>query len=160
MILVLLGTQNNNFHRLLKEIEKNISIGNIKDEVIVQAGFTHFKSNKMRVFNMIPKEELEILVKKADLVITHAGVGSIEMSLEQGKKVIAVPRLKKYREHVNNHQIDIEKEFNKRGWIIGINDVSDLKEALLKVKNFTPKRYEKQKNDQLVNIIKTFIDKI
>ena len=55
MVLVLLGTQNNDFSRLLKEVERNIDIGNIKEEVIVQAGFTKYKSDKMKVFNMIPK---------------------------------------------------------------------------------------------------------
>ena len=44
MILVLLGTQNNSFHRLLEEIEKNIEDGTIKEEVVVQAGYTKFTS--------------------------------------------------------------------------------------------------------------------
>lgn len=160
MILVLLGTQNNDFHRLLNEIEKNIENGNINEEVIVQAGFTKYKSNKMKIFDLTPKENLEKLIKQANLIITHAGVGSIEMSLEQNKKVIAVPRLKKYGEHVNDHQKEIEGEFNKRGWIVGIDDVSELNSALKKVKKFIPKKYEKPKNDKIIYIIKTFIDKI
>lgn len=160
MILVMLGTQNNDFHRLLDEIERNIENGNINEEVIVQAGFTKYKSNKMKIFDLTSKKNLEDLIKKADLIITHAGVGSIEMSLEQNKKVIAVPRLKKYKEHVNDHQKDIEGEFNKRGWIIGINDVSELGIALKKVGNFIPKKYEKPKTDEIVYVIKTFIDKI
>lgn len=160
MILVMLGTQNNDFHRLLDEIERNIENGNINEEVIVQAGFTKYKSNKMKIFDVTSKKNLEDLIKKADLIITHAGVGSIEMSLEQNKKVIAVPRLKKYKEHVNDHQKDIEGEFNKRGWIIGINDVSELGIALKKVGNFIPKKYEKTKTDEIVYVIKTFIDKI
>ncbi len=160
MILVMLGTQNNDFHRLLDEIERNIENGNINEEVIVQAGFTKYKSNKMKIFDVTSKKNLEDLIKKADLIITHAGVGSIEMSLEQNKKVIAVPRLKKYKEHVNDHQKDIEGEFNKRGWIIGINDVSELGIALKKVGNFIPKKYEKPKTDEIVYVIKTFIDKI
>lgn len=160
MILVLLGTQNNDFHRLLDEIEKNIDSGNIVDEVVVQAGFTKYKSSKMQIFVMMPKKELEDLVKKANLIITHAGLGSIEMSLEQGKKVIAVPRLKKYGEHVNDHQKDIETEFSKKGWIIGADEVSELGDALIKSKNFIPKKYSMSKDDKIVNIIKTFIDKM
>ena len=160
MILVMLGTQNNDFHRLLFEIEKNIEIGSINEEVIVQAGFTKYKSNKMKIFDVTSKENLSKLINKANLIITHAGVGSIEMSLEQNKKVIAVPRLKKYGEHVNDHQKDIEQEFNKRGWLIGINDVSELSIALKKVKNFIPKKYEQPKSDEIIYIIKTFIDKI
>lgn len=160
MILVLLGTQNNDFHRLLAEVELNIQNGNINEEVVVQAGFTKYKSDKMKIFDMISKENLEDLIKKADLIITHAGVGSIEMSLEQNKKVIAVPRLKKYGEHVNDHQKDIESEFNKKGWLIGIDDVSELSKALKKVKKFIPKKYDKPRSEEIIYIIKTFIDKI
>ena len=130
MILVLLGTQNNSFHRLLEEIEKNIDAGNITDRVIVQAGFTKYESNKMEIFDMIPQEELDKLIKEADLVITHGGVGSIMAAVKQGKKVIAVPRLKKYGEHVNDHQLEIIETFKKQGIIIGINDVTELAQAL------------------------------
>ena len=160
MILVMLGTQNNDFHRLLEEIEKNIDNGNINEEVVVQAGFTKYKSDKMKIFSLTSKENLEELVKQADLIITHAGVGSIEMSLEQNKKVIAVPRLKKYREHVNDHQKNIEQKLNEKGCLIGIDDVSKLGIALKKVKKFIPKKYEKPKSDEIIYIIKTFIDKI
>ena len=130
MILVLLGTQNNSFHRLLEEIEKNIDAGNITDRVIVQAGFTKYESTKMEIFDMIPQEELDKLIKEADLVITHGGVGSIMAAVKQGKKVIAVPRLKKYGEHVNDHQLEIIETFKKQGIIIGINDVTELAQAL------------------------------
>ena len=160
MILVMLGTQNNDFHRLLDEIEKNIENGNINEEVVVQAGFTKYKSDKMKIFSLTSKENLENLIKQADLIITHAGVGSIEMALEQNKKVIAVPRLKKFGEHVNDHQKDIEKKLDEKGCLIGIDDVSKLGFALKKVKKFIPKKYEKPKNDEIIYIIKTFIDKI
>ena len=160
MILVMLGTQNNDFHRLLEEIEKNIENGNINEEVVVQAGFTNYKSDKMKIFDMTSKENLEKLIEQSDLITTHAGVGSIEMSLEQNKKVIAVPRLKKYREHVNDHQRDIEKKLNKEGYLIGIDDVSELNVALKKIKKFIPKKYEKPNSDEIIYIIKTFIDKI
>ena len=56
MILVMLGTQNNDFHRLLDEIERNIENGNINEEVIVQAGFTKYKSNKMKIFDITSKK--------------------------------------------------------------------------------------------------------
>ena len=160
MILVMLGTQNNDFHRLLDEIENNIENGNINEEVIVQAGFTKYKSDKMKIFDVTSKENLSKLINRANLIITHAGVGSIEMSLEQNKKVIAVPRLKKFGEHVNDHQKDIERKLNEEGCLIGIDDVSKLGIALKKVKKFIPKKYEKPKSDEIIYIIKTFIDKI
>ena len=134
MILVLLGTQNNSFHRLLEEIEKNITEGTIKEEVIVQAGYTKYKSHKMRIIDLISREELEKLQDEANLIITHGGVGSIISSIRKEKKVIAVPRLHEYGEHVNNHQIDIIKRFREEEYIIGIETVEQLKDALKKVK--------------------------
>lgn len=159
MILVLLGTQNNSFHRLLEEIEKNIEDGTIKEEVIVQAGYTKFKSKKMKIFGLIPREELENLQQQADLIITHGGVGSIITSIRKGKKVIAVPRLHEYGEHVNNHQIEIVDNFNSQGYIIGINKVEDLKQAILKTDTFKPNQYEIN-NELMLKIIEDYIEKI
>lgn len=159
MILVLLGTQNNSFHRLLEEIEKNIKEGIIKEEVIVQAGYTKFKSHKMRIIDLISKEQLEQFQEEADLIITHGGVGSIITSIRKEKKVIAVPRKHEYGEHVNNHQIEIVKNFNEQGYIIGIEKVEDLKTAIIESKNFMPKKYEIN-NELMLKTIEEFIDKI
>ena len=96
MILVLLGTQNNSFHRLLEEVEKNIEDGTIKEEVIVQAGYTKYITHKMRIIDLMSQKQLNEFQDEADLIITHGGVGSIISSIEKGKKVIAVPRLHEY----------------------------------------------------------------
>ena len=77
MILVLLGTQNNGFYRLLEEIDKLKSKGIIKDKIIVQAGHTKYQSNQMELLDLIPKEELDKYIHESNIVITHGGVGSI-----------------------------------------------------------------------------------
>ena len=157
MILVLLGTQNNSFHRLLEEVQKNIDNGNIKEEVVAQKGYTKFESKDMTLYNKIPTDEIKKLIDKADLVITHGGVGSIITSITKGKKVIAVPRLKKYNEHVNDHQLDIIDSFNEMGYIIGIHDVSELGDAIKKAKDFQPKKYI-QNTGNIIKIVEDFID--
>jgi len=159
LILVLLGTQNNSFERLLKEIDKLIDEGIIKDEVIVQAGFTKYESKNMKIYDLIAKDELNKYISKSSLVITHGGVGSITSSIEQNKKVIAVPRLHIYKEHVNDHQLDIIDNFSKNGYIIGIKDVSELKSALKKVKTFKPKPYVHD-NSKMLKIIEDYINTI
>ena len=159
MILVMLGTQNNSFNRLLEKIEELIKNDVIKDNVIVQAGYTKFKSDDMQIFDLIPREKLEKYQNQADLIITHGGVGSIITSLKLGKKVIAIPRLHEYGEHVNNHQIEIVELFDNKGYIIGCMDLEKLEEALKKVKEFEPKKYELD-NHKMLNIIDEFIEKI
>lgn len=157
MTLVLLGTQNNSFHRLLEEVQKNIDNGNIKDEVIVQKGYTKFESSDMKIYDQVSAEKMKELVKQADLIITHGGVGSIITAIEQGKKVIAVPRLKKYKEHVNDHQLDIINSFNDAGYIIGIQEVSELPKALEMAKKFIPQKYV-QNTGKILQIVSDFID--
>ena len=61
MILVLLGTQNNSFHRLLEKIQKMVDIELINDKVIVQAGYTQFSSESMQIFDFIPLEKMNEL---------------------------------------------------------------------------------------------------
>ena len=156
MILVLLGTQNNSFHRLLEEVEKNIENGIINEEVIVQAGYTKFQSDKMKIIDLMSKEQLSKFQDEASLIITHGGVGSIVSSIEKGKKVIAVPRKHEYGEHVNNHQEEIVKDFNDKGYIIGIKEVDDLKQALINSKDFEPVKYQPN-NKKMLKIIEDFI---
>ena len=157
MILVLLGTQQNSFHRLLEEIQKNIKKGNIKEEIVVQKGYTKFESKDMKIYNQMSSEELQELIKKADLIITHGGVGSIISAITNNKKVIAVPRLQKYKEHVNDHQLEIIESFNEKGYIIGIKSVEELEKALKKVQQFEPERYVPNKGS-IIKIIEDFIE--
>ena len=157
MILVLLGTQNNSFHRLLEEVQRNIDKGIIKEDVIVQKGYTKFESKDMTLYDEVSIEEFKKLIERADIIITHGGVGSIITAITMGKKVIAIPRLKKYREHVNDHQLDIIQSFNELGYIIGLNSVEELEQALKQIENFNPKKY-KQNTGKIVSIIENFID--
>jgi len=162
MILVLLGTQNNSFHRLLEEIDKLIEKKVIDEEVFVQAGYTKYESKNMEIFDLISQEKLEAYQQKADLIITHGGVGSIVSSIKKGKKVIAVPRLHKYQEHVNDHQKQIIESFNQQGYIIGINDVEELEDAIIKIKEFMPVKYDNNSHEskRILKIIENFIDSI
>lgn len=159
MIFVILGTQDKKFTRLLREIDKLIDEKIITDEVIVQAGFSSdYKSDNMKIFDLINKEEFDKIIKEADLLITHGGVGTILTGLKYSKKIIAIPRLKKYKEHVNDHQLQIVENFNEEEFIIGINDVLELSDAIKKVNDFKPKKFTSNKKHML-NLMKELIDK-
>lgn len=157
MILVLLGTQNNSFTRLLEAVQENIDKKIINDEVVVQAGFTKFESKDIKMFKLIDKKKLSKLQDKADLIITHGGVGSIISSLEKGKKVIVVPRLKKYNEHVNDHQIQIAEKFENNGYVRSVIDISKLGDTIKEMENFEPKKYESG-NKKILSIIENYIN--
>jgi UDP-N-acetylglucosamine transferase subunit ALG13 len=158
MVFVTLGTQDKPFDRLLKAIDKEIEKGNIKGEVVVQAGCTKYESKNMKIFDLIPLDEFDELMGKCDFLITHGGVGSIVTGLNKDKKVIAVPRLEKYGEHINDHQLQIIENFDKEGYIIGCTNLDELGEKLKMLKDFKPKKY-KSNRDNMIKLVCSIIDK-
>lgn len=158
MILVTLGTQDKSFKRLLEKLEEELEKGKIKDEIIVQAGYTDFNSNNMIIKKLIPMDEFDNLIEKCDILITHGGVGSIITGLRKNKKVIAVARLKKYKEHTNDHQLQIIDNFTKAGYILNLDDFDSISDAINEAKKFTPNKYVSNK-DNFVKTIESIIDK-
>ena len=157
MILVTLGTQDKSFKRLLDAIQKEIDKGNIKDKVIVQAGFTTYQSKDMEIFDLIDRDKFSELIKDCDLLITHGGVGSILTGLKNNKKVIAAPRLSKYLEHTNDHQLQIIEKFDNAGLILPLYNFDELSKVLESVKKFKPKKYKSNTNN-MIKLIEDFID--
>lgn len=157
MILVVLGTQDKDFSRLLKAVDKEIKKGTIKDKVIVQAGQTKYSSERMEIFDLIPEPEFYALMDKADLIITHGGAGSILNAIKRGKKVIAAARLEKYGEHHNDHQKQIIGEFSKKGYILELKDFNKLGSLIEKSKNFHPKEFVSN-TDNMIKLIENYIE--
>ena len=153
MILITLGTQDKKFYRLLDSVQKLIDNKTINEKVIVQAGVSDdYVSKDMEIFDLIPMEKFEDLIKSCDLLITHGGVGSIITGLKHNKKVIACPRLEKYGEHINDHQLQIIDNFTKSGFILGYNENDDLAKILKNVKKFKPKKYTSNVNSFIKKI--------
>lgn len=153
LILVTLGTQFEPFERLLKEIEKL----NLSEEVIVQAGHTKFENSKMKILDFIPYEEMNELVDKARIIITHGGTGSIVEPLKKGKVIIGCARLEKYGEHVDDHQTELVSIFSEQGYILELKDGENLNEVLKKAETFVPKKYESN-TDNFIKMLQTKID--
>jgi len=116
------------FDRLIKEMDE--IAGRADEEVIMQIGETAYEPKNAKYFRFASKEKMDGLYNDARVVVCHAGVGSILTALEYGKPVIAVPRRKKYGEHVDDHQLDIAGEMEKEGRIRVVHDVEELEAAL------------------------------
>jgi len=152
MILVTLGTQKQDFSRLLQYIEDS----KIKDEIIVQAGHTKFESKKMKIFDFIPYDEMKKYIDKADVVITHSGTGSVLTPLKADKKVIVCARLSKYGEHVDDHQKQLVEIFKDEGYVLELTEDNSLDDLMKEVKTFKPKKYvsnTEEFSDKLKNAI-------
>lgn len=150
MILVTCGTQKQQFTRLFEYVEQL----NIDDEIIYQLGETKFNT-KYKHYNYSDKFKEDLL--RADLIITHGGVGTIMEALLNNKKVIVVPRLKKYHEHVDDHQLEITKKLADEKYIYVANSVSELEILINQLDNLEFTKYisnNKNFNKRLNEIIK------
>lgn len=157
MIFVTLGTQDKDFSRLLKAIDREIEKGNIKEKVVVQAGYTKYNSPNMEIFDLIPTNEFEELIEKSSLIITHGGVGNILSAIKKNKPIIAAARLKKFKEHTNDHQKQIIKEFSDAGYILELRDFNKLGKLIDKAKLFKIKKF-KSNTKNMVNLIDKYIE--
>jgi UDP-N-acetylglucosamine transferase subunit ALG13 len=142
MIFVTLGSQKFQFNRLLKAVDDLIEQGIIKDEVFAQTGYSDYIPRNFQYKAFLDRDEFAEWEAKADIVITHGGTGAIIGAVKKGKKVIAVPRLAKYGEHVDDHQLQLIAEFKEQNLICGLNDCSELEEGLKFVTNQVFSKYE------------------
>ena len=156
MIFVTLGSQKFQFNRLLKEIDRLIEKGTIKEKVIAQVGASDYKPKNFEYFDFLTRDEFQKYMSECDYVITHAGTGAIITALKNEKKVIAIPRLAKYGEHVDDHQIQLINEFNELNFVEPVYEINELEDAL---KNIKKKKYSKyvSNTSAIVNDIKEFI---
>ena len=101
--------------------------------------------------------EFDKLMKKCDILITHGGVGSIITGLKNNKKIIAMARLKIYKESANDHQLQIIDNFSKEGYLLKL-DNNNLAEVLNEAKHFKPQKFISN-TDNMIKLISDYISK-
>lgn len=144
MVFVSVGTQKQQFTRIFEMVENSEILKN--DEIVAQTGNTKFESKKIKLLPSIDSDKFNEYIAKADFVICHGGVGTIFNALENNKKVLVVPRLEKYKEHINDHQLEVACELEKEGYLIVYNDGEDFDKYVNKLKDFKPKKYLRNEN--------------
>lgn len=131
MIFVTVGTHEQPFNRLIEYMDDLKKIGIIKEEVIIQTGYSTYEPKYCNWQKLYPYQSMLEFVNNARIVITHGGPSSFIMPLQIGKIPVVVPRQKKYGEHVNDHQVTFVQEVAKRiGTIIAIDDIEELSDIL------------------------------
>lgn len=159
MIFVTLGSQKFQFNRLLKKIDTLISEGAIKEEVFAQTGYSDYKPQNYEFQPFLDRAKFEEIMKKSNIVITHGGTGAIIGAVKKGKKVIAVPRLAMYGEHVDNHQLQLLKEFDEMGIIVACYDLEKLGDLYENLPMTNLKPY-KSNQMTIINSIKEYLKDI
>lgn len=134
MIFVTVGTHEQQFNRLIKKIDQLKKDGHIKDDVFIQTGFSDYIPESCDWKKFLSYEEMIQKIKDAKIVITHGGPSSFILPLQYGKTPIVVPRMKKYDEHVNDHQVEFCRKYNSlNNNIIVVINVDELNSELFSI---------------------------
>lgn len=158
MIFLTVGTQFP-FDRLVRAVDEAFDNGVINEEVFAQIGLSSYRPRNMEYAGMLDKEIFDSCFQKASGIIGHAGMGTITMALDYNKPLLAVPRLKKYGEVVNDHQVAIARRFSELGHILVAYNAEDLPEGIRRMKNFIPRK-RKANPHAVADRIRRFLDSL
>lgn len=150
MIFVTVGTHEQPFDRLIKKIDELKRDNIIKEDVIIQTGFSTYEPQYCKWSKLIPYDEMTRNVENARIVITHGGPASFIMPLQIGKIPIVVPRQKQYNEHVNDHQLEFARNVAERmGTIIVAENIDKLGEIITNYDNIIESMSGNMKSNNL-----------
>jgi len=142
------------FDRLVKEMDR--IAGELDEQVMMQIGSTNYEPKNCDYFRFMPRDDIEELYASARVVVCHAGTGSILTAAKYNKPLILVPRLQKYGEVFDDHQLEIAKEMENRGIII-VYELSNLKFA---IKNANTTSVKVSAGSNLTGRLKEYLDKL
>lgn len=160
MIFVTVGSRNYPFDRLFEKLDELYEKGILTDSLFAQTGTSAYIPKHYEYKDFISPEEFIDKINEADIVVSHGASGSIMKALNAGKKVIAVTRLEKYGEHINDHQIQNNEAFSSNGYVLMADlELKNLGECFQKIYNGTDKIVPWENTDPLaiVNLIDRFI---
>ena len=131
MIFVTVGTHEQPFNRLIKEVDRLVENGIIKDEVFIQTGYSTYEPKFCKWSSLISFDKMNELMQTSDIIITHGGPATFMSAIANGKKPIVVPRQEKYDEHVNDHQVDFAQQVKEKyDSIEVVTEISELGDYL------------------------------
>jgi UDP-N-acetylglucosamine transferase subunit ALG13 len=158
MIFLTVGTQFP-FDRLVRAIDEVISQNGFEEKIFAQIGCGSYRPNNIEILPSLEKRAFNKYIFDSSFVIGHAGMGTIITSLEYNKPLLVMPRLKKYGEVVNNHQVDIARKFEKLGHILVAYHEQELAEKIQQLRSFVPKPRQNQAK-AVANRIAEFLEQV
>ncbi len=130
MIFVCVGSRPYQFNRLFVELDRLVEAGRVKSDIFAQIGSSTYEPRGFAYEHFMDPDAFKSKMGEADIVISHGASGSIMGALNAGKKVIAVARLEKYGEHINDHQVAINEDLARVGLVLAVREMDELGEAI------------------------------
>lgn len=126
MIFATLGTHETPFERLID------ALGALPrhEPLIVQHGSSRPGPGWATRVAFLSYEQMAEHVRAARVVVAHAGVGSIMIALAHERRPVVVPRLERFGEHVDDHQLSLGRRLDALGLVTLVEDPALLAAAV------------------------------
>jgi len=106
-----------------------------EEEILAQIGDGAYEPRHMRFVRKLPREEFIATIARADLVVGHAGMGTVITAGEHGKAIVIMPRRAGLGEHTNDHQVDTAAWLGGRRGIFVAEDEQALAPAIARARS-------------------------
>lgn len=131
--------------------------GSIDEPVFAQIAKSTYIPQNYEYERFMSVDKFKEYQKEAGLIISHGGTGALIGALKMGKKVIATPRLAKYGEHIDDHQLQVVGVLESEGYLRSVVDMADLLPCIQSFKdNPISKTYDQPSH--VLEIIEEFLD--
>lgn len=131
----MVGTGPDSFDRLVRPLDE--LAGRHGWDVFVQLGHTRYEPAHCRFERFVERDALLRMIESAKMVITQGGYGGIRDALQFDKPIVAVPRYPELQE-APDHQDEMVRAMEQRGYLIGVYDVAHLEAAIERARAFAP----------------------
>jgi len=158
MIFLTVGTQFP-FDRLVKSVDEAVFEDGLKEEIFAQIGDSSYRPRNFKAVSFLEKRLFDKHIREASGIISHGGIGTIVMAMEHSKPLLAMPRLKRYREVVHNHQVAIVKRFELLGHILVAYEAEEISTKIKQLNSFVPCQ-RKAQPQAIVERIARFLSEI
>lgn len=159
MIFVTVGTQKFPFDRLIKMVDEAAASGNLKDSIYMQKGVGEYVPQNCGYVDFCSNEEFVRHIDNCRLLITHSGVGTIMKGLERKKPVIIVPRLARYGEHVDDHQLQVAGVFAANRYCMVFKEKDSILDLIDRSESYKFKEYISHR-EKIIEELNHFISRI
>jgi UDP-N-acetylglucosamine transferase subunit ALG13 len=126
MIFVSVGTHEAPFDRMLRAVYDL----DLDEELVVQHGPSGIRHDRAAEAEFLSFDAVVDCIRKARAVVMHAGVGSVMISLANGKRPIVMARQREFGEHVDDHQLELARRLEASGLVTLVEDGDALAAAL------------------------------
>ncbi|MBU0636033.1 beta(1,3)galactosyltransferase EpsH [Candidatus Micrarchaeota archaeon] len=156
-VFVSVGTDPQPFDRLLREIDRLIEVGIIKELVFGQTGYSVYQMQRAQSVPFLDPIDFQEKIRQAEWLILHGGAGGIGLAMQYHKKCIVVPRLARFGEHANDHQLELVQALEKGGFILASYNINEIEKQIQKLPNWKPAGFSSAKT--VLVILDEFVQK-